>query len=233
MPDFGWQGANQCLNAQCVDYEIEGLGFCLRHVSRDDLPEAEAITGWRRCTWRTGRCHEIAVAGSEPPYCPMHVGMQHEAQQRRAAPGFAEQAQAERLAEIMTEHGLRLTNPPPVGDPLEALLKLADQVVELTAVMRDEVARLNMSDWRYAHNRVGEQIRTEVYLYERALERAAKILTSIAKLRIAEHKLELEREMAGVIQRAFGLALEDSGADLVGQAKARERLARELSPYIR
>lgn len=232
MPDFPWQGQDQCLNAQCTDFEIEGLGFCLRHVSRDDLPEAEAVTGWRRCTWRTGRCHEIAVQNSDPPYCPMHVGMQHEAQQRRASQGFVNEAEAEQLASIMTEHGHRLINPPRIGDPLEALLHLADQVVELCAVMRDRVSALEMSEWRYAHSRVGEQIRTEVFLYERALDRAAKVLTGIAKLRIAEHKLELEKEMASVIERALGIALEASGADLVGQHKAREVLARELAGYV-
>ena len=232
MTDFPWQGLRQCLHPQCLDFEIEGLGFCLRHVGKDDLAEAEAITGWRRCTWRTGRCHEIATVGSQPPYCPMHQNMQHEAQQRRASTGFVNQAEAEQLAQIMTEHGHRLINPPPIGDPLEALLRLADQVVELCAVMRDKAAELEMNKWRYAHDRAGEQIRTEIFLYERALDRAAKILINIAKLRIAEHKLELEREMATVIQRAFGLALEDSGADLVGQEKARQRLARELEPYL-
>jgi hypothetical protein len=228
---FGWQGAGECQARDCDDPEIAGLWFCLRHVPREDLAEAEAITGWRRCRWGRGRCREIAAPSSAEGYCPRHVAENHQASQRRTKGAFVEEAMEEQLAEVMTEHGQRLASPPAIGDPLEALLKLADQVVELCAIMRDRVSELNMDQWRYAHNRVGEQIRTEVYLYERALDRAGKMLVSIAKLRIAEHKVQLDAEMAAIIERALGLALEASGLDLVAQHKARETLSRELASY--
>jgi hypothetical protein len=227
---YPWEGTLRCGKAPegCPHAEIEGLGFCFLHIPAADLEEAELITGWRRCRWGRGRCHEIAAPGREPSYCPRHHQVEFESRNRRAGQGFVNEAMGEQLAAILAEHGEYLLHPPAIGDPLEALMTLADQIMAFCEILRQRVARLEMSQWRYAHDRAGEQVRTELYLYERALDRAGKHLTNIAKLRIREHKLELEREVITVIQRALGMALEASGLDLVGQQKAREVLAREL-----
>ena len=55
----------------------------------------------------------------------------------------------------------------------------------------------------------------------------------MAKLHIAEHRLELEKETVELLLTKLALALEDSGADLVGQQRARDRLSRELEPYLK
>jgi len=231
-----WQGDLPCLDARCADLEIEGLGYCLRHVPADSLAEAEAITGWHRCQWGRGHCREIATAQATREgawYCPMHVQEDITRRTRRTGGGQVNEDMETDLAAIMTEHGEALLHPPRIGDPLEALLLVADQMMALCDILRNKVATLAMSEWRYSHLRVGEQIRTEVYLYERALDRIGKHLVNIAKLRIAEHKLELDQELAGVVERALGIALEASGADLVGQDKARSVLARELAAYTK
>jgi hypothetical protein len=225
MTNQPWQSDRRC--GSCDDFEIAGLGYCLKHVSQEDLAEAEAITGWRRCTTR--RCREIATPTSDPATCPYHVQVRIEKGNRRAQPGFVNEAMAGQLAEILAEHGDHLLNPPPIGNPLDALEALAAEIVAFKQILAAKVATLSMDDWRYRHDRAGEQIRTELFLYERALDRCAKVLTNIAKLHIHEHRLELEREVAAMIERAFGLALEDSGADLIGQQRARDRLSQELA----
>jgi hypothetical protein len=222
-----WEGDRPCPgdHGKAVKREIEGLGYCIHHVPAEDLAEAEHITGLRRCR----RCTYLATTSSNPPLCPVHVRESLTGSDKRAGMGFIEWEVTELVGRIMTEHGDKLINPVPLGDPLDELLALAAEISAFRKILRDRIAQLEMHEWRYAHHRAGEQIRTEIVLYERALDRDAKILVSIAKLRIREHKLELDRELVAVIQRALGMALEASGLDLVGQQKAREILGRELA----
>lgn len=221
-----WEGFRRCEG--CEAWEIDGLGYCLRHVPIEDLAEAEAVTGMRRCR----KCSEVATAKSDPPACPFHVAERTERNgpaTNRASTGFIESAMAEQMGEIMTEHGERLLHPPAVGDPLDELIRLVEEFKEFKQILRERLARLNMDEWRYAHNRVGEQIRTEVFLYERALERLARLLIGIAKLKIKEHQAAIETEMVGKIERALLIALAASDATPMGQQRARDVLVRELA----
>jgi hypothetical protein len=218
-----WEGEQKC--GSCGKQEIDGLGFCIHHVPDEDLPEAEGITGLVRCR----QCSYLAVEHTNPPTCPEHSTPQT----RRASTGFIESTMADRMAQILSEHGDYLMNPPPGGNPLDGLLDLRDEVTAFKEILRIKVSTMPMDVWRYANDRVGEQIRTELYLYERAIDRLAKLLINIAKLHIAEHRLELERETLELLLTKLALALEDSGADLVGQARAKERLAAELEPYLK
>lgn len=218
-----WEGTSRC--GSCGKFEIDGLGFCIHHVPAEDLAEAEGITGLRRC----GRCTYLAVEGTNPPTCPEHSTQQT----RRAAPGFIEADMADRMTQILAEHGDHLLNPPSIGSPLDALMQIADEMGALRDILRAKIATMPMDQWRYRSDRVGEQMRTELYLYERAIERLAKLLVSVAKLHIAEHRLELEKETVELLLTKLALALEDSGADLVGQQRAKDRLSRELEPFIK
>jgi hypothetical protein len=133
-----------------------------------------------------------------------------------------------RLAEILAEHGERLLHPPSIGDPLDALERLADELWAFKQILTEKIATLRIEDWRYRHDRVGEQIRTELYLYERALDRVAKHLVNIAKLHIREHKARVENDIITKIDRALTMALQASGLDLAGQGSAHTVLIREL-----
>lgn len=218
-----WEGEQRC--GSCGKFEIDGLGFCIHHVPAEDLLEAQGITGLIRCT----HCPYLAVEGTNPPTCPEHSTLQTS----RASSGFIESEMADRMAQILAEHGSHLLNPPSIGNPLDALMQIADEMGALRDILRVKVAAMPMDQWRYRNDRVGEQIRAELYLYERAIERLAKLLVSVAKLHIAEHRLELEKETVELLLTKLALALEDSGADLVGQQRARDRLSRELEPYLK
>jgi hypothetical protein len=81
---------------------------------------------------------------------------------------------------------------------------------------------------RYAHSKIGEQLRAEILLYERALERYATILLNIAKLNIADRLATVEEKQIQAIETALDAALNETGLDLVGQDKARKALRRHL-----
>lgn len=90
----------------------------------------------------------------------------------------------------------------PVGDPLSELLVLASEVVsfkDATSVLVNELE----DRIRFTDNKGSEQLRSEVVVYERAVERCGKLLESIARLniedrlaRVSERQSEL---LAGVI----------------------------------
>jgi hypothetical protein len=67
-----------------------------------------------------------------------------------------------------------------------------------------------------------------VVLYERALERLATCLINIIKLGIEDRLATIEKKQVQAIEQALVLALEASGSDLDGQARARKVLIREL-----
>jgi hypothetical protein len=82
---------------------------------------------------------------------------------------------------------------------------------------------------RSAHAKVGEQLRSEILLYERAQERLAKILLDIGKLGIEQMLARIDAAQYQMIERAFDLALERTGLDLVAQDDVRSVLRRELT----
>lgn len=74
---------------------------------------------------------------------------------------------------------------------LERMVEAIDRVLEFEQATQRLVADLDPSDWRYEDRRGGEQIRSEVVLYERALDRTANVLHQISKMAIAEKMVSL------------------------------------------
>jgi hypothetical protein len=133
------------------------------------------------------------------------------------------------MAAIMAESGERLISPRQLGNPLVELLQLAGEMAEWKDILRDLVIALaGRQQWRIAHNRVGEQLRAEVLLFERAQERYAKILLDIQRAGIEAKLAQLEERQVQAVEQALTMALQASGLDLLGQDKARKVLAREL-----
>ena len=88
-------------------------------------------------------------------------------------------------------------------------------MAEWKDIMRDIVMYL-MSEQRIrsAHNRVGEQLRAEVMLFERAQERYARILLDIQKAGIEARLAAIEERQAEIVERALSLALAKAVAGL-------------------
>jgi hypothetical protein len=216
----------------CGEREIEGLGFCLHHVPDEDLAEAEAVTGFFRCRIRFGQpdaCRNYAVKATSPPCCNVHGATIGGTRGKGTARKVVEGRVTDRLVAIMGEHGDRLLNPGPAPDPLTGLLQLADEMNEWRLIMRDVVAYLLDRDRiRSAHDRVGEQLRAEVLLYERAIERLAQLWERIIKLGIEARMAKIEDIQVQAIETALDTALAASGLGLVEREKARGALRREL-----
>jgi hypothetical protein len=232
-----WEGDVPCLGVTnsgrpCGEKEIAGLEYCLHHIPDDLLDEAEEITGIRRCRHHfleEDACRYFATQGTEPPMCKNHGANTGSYQSKIAAGRVVEGRAVDRLAEIMAENGDRLLTAPPVEDPLGELLNLAGEIREMKEILRRVVAYLFSQDRvRYAHNKIGEQLRSEILLYERALERYATILLNIAKLNIADRLATVEEKQILAIETALDKALNEAGLDLVGQDKARKALRRHL-----
>ena len=216
----------------CRNHEIDGLGFCLRHLPDDLLEEGEQLARMHRCHhgWPGPEaCHIVATSGTDPPRCKAHGANPGSVLSKRASTNVVEGRVQDRMAAIMAESGDRLLNPRRLGNPLVELLHLAAEMAEWKDIMRDIVMYL-LSEQRIrsAHNRVGEQLRAEVMLFERAQERYAKILLDIQRAGIEQRLLAIEEAQARMVEQALTAALTASGLDLLGQDRARQVLRREL-----
>jgi hypothetical protein len=114
-----------------------------------------------------------------------------------------------------------------VDNPLSALSQLAGEVLLWKDILRDHVIGLK-DKLRYAGFQGAEQIRGEVLLYERALDRTITVLATIAKLNIDERLAAIAEDQARMVERALVAALEESGATPEQQRRASEALPRHL-----
>ncbi|MFR0358638.1 hypothetical protein [Streptomyces sediminimaris] len=114
----------------------------------------------------------------------------------------------------------------PVADPLEALLKLAGEVL---AWQRATAGLVNQLDSiRYPGGNGTEQLRSEVVLYERAMDRAVNVLAAIARLNIDERLVAVTERQADAVVSAINAALEAAGVSGVEAEAARKAAARHL-----
>ena len=159
-----------------------------------------------------GPCHGAAVTGSDS--CRMHLG-------EAAAPVIAEaklQEQAERL--------LYQRDAPPVTDPLSALQRLAGRAAAWEDIIGEKVNE--MRSIRYSTEEGGEQLRAEIAVMERAMDRLGRLLVDIAKLNIEERLAGIRKQTLDMMERALDAALEASGTGLDGKQKAREAFRRNI-----
>lgn len=98
---------------------------------------------------------------------------------------------------------------PPVDDPLTELSRLAGQVVAWKDALADKVNQL--TSIRYEDAKMAEQLRSEVALFERALDRCNTVLVSIAKLGIDERLARISELQADIVVRAIDAALRAAG----------------------
>lgn len=217
---------------QCGNMEVAGLEYCVQHVPDDLLEEAEDITGMFRCRYNFGEddaCRQLAVKGTDPIRCKNHGANAGSVQWKQAQHRQVEDKITDIYRQIMNEQGERLLHPERIGDPLIELLELAAEMGEFRTIMREQVAELiKKGNLGYSHTKVGEQLRYQGVLYERALERFAKILLDISKLNIQDRLAGVQEQTAAMLERALDAALEESGVGLDGISGARKAFRRHL-----
>lgn len=107
----------------------------------------------------------------------------------------------------------------PITDPLRALQELAGQVVEWKNALAD---RVSLHQLRYESNISTEQIRGEVQLLERAMDRCNTVLATIAKLNIDERLARIDEATAVMVVRAIEAGLASAGVSGPAAVRARE-----------
>lgn len=156
------------------------------------------------------RCGQRALPGMN--VCHFHGGK---------APNSIRAAN-ERIAEAEAQNWLGAIEVPPMEDPLQALMDLAAEVWAAKEFFKAKIESL-----RYEHH-AGEQLRAEVALYERALDRCMKVLGEITRLGIAERRARIQEAQAVLILRAFERVLDALELSPEQRVTATQVVPREL-----
>jgi hypothetical protein len=184
----------------------------------------------RRCrakSKRSGeRCRRFPIPGGV--VCHIHGGAAPaaRAKARERMVVAAARADAERL--LTYEAVDRMT------DPLEALGRLA---VEALAMKEALASRVNaLASLRYSAAGAGtEQLRAEVALYERALDRSAKFLDMLARNNFEERRIQLSeaqgQQLAAVIRAVLERLLLTSEQQELVPVVVPEELRRVISSW--
>lgn len=115
----------------------------------------------------------------------------------------------------------------PVANPLEALQALAGRALALEQAIGEMVNNLK-GDLRYDTETGGEQLRAEVAVLERAMDRCGRLLVDIAKLNIEERMARVTELQIKMVEKAFNLALRDMALPPERQKEARQAFGRHL-----
>jgi hypothetical protein len=143
--------------------------------------------------------------------CRSHGGgIRHvrEAADRR----YAEQQVRGKLAKLIDTGAM-------IDDPLTELSKLATEAVLWKDIMAQQVAGL--AEYRYEDVRGSEQLRSEIAMFERAMDRCNTILVGIAKLNIDDRLMAIKEYQVERVLGAIDAALTHAGvpAELIAPAK--------------
>lgn len=132
-----------------------------------------------------------------------------------------------RLAEQSIRRELAQIGVASVDDPFTELSRLAGEVVSFKNRLAEKVNELTAL--RYEASGAGtEQLRSEVVLFERALDRCAAVLGMITKLGIDERMARVSERQAEAMKRALDAALAAAGLSGPAAVEARRVIAREL-----
>jgi hypothetical protein len=96
----------------------------------------------------------------------------------------------------------------PMANPVEALLSLASEVEGWRDYLAAKVGELEQADWRRDH-RAGEQLHATIALYERSMDRAARILVDLGKLGIQDRLARLQEQQVHMLLSVIQAVLAD------------------------
>lgn len=131
--------------------------------------------------------------------CKLHGGASPQARRK----------QAERVLEAQVQHAIEGMDVKPVENPLTALSMLAGEIIAWKDLMATHVAALK-DRLRYEGEHA-EQIRGEVLLYERSMDRAVAVLAQIARLKIDERLAAINEAQVKTMSRILEGTLDKLG----------------------
>ena len=183
-----------------------------------DLPDHTRCTARTKASGGTARCGQPRMQGTT--VCRMHGGS---ARQVRSAAG-------RRLAADKARRALDEIEVREVENPLDELRRLTGEVVAWKDALASHVAALE-DRFRFTDDKGAEQLRAEVALYERALDRAGKFLELWARLgldaMLAQLRVRVTEAQAAAMSRgldayrlAAGVDDAEHRAGLAAMAKA-------------
>lgn len=172
---------------------------------------------WSRSKKTGAQCGRPAATGQH--VCRFHGG---NAPQALKAAG-RRVAEAELTASVTRQ--LARLDVAPVDNPLTALAELAGQVVAFKDALADRVNQL--SEIRYQAG-AGEQIRAEIVLYERALDRCNNVLSSMGRLNIDDRLARVNERQVETLIGAVDALLAYLGVSGDKAVEAKRFLARKL-----
>jgi hypothetical protein len=164
-----------------------------------------------------GNCRRPAGWGTDHPgtgQCKLHGG---------CMPNNRASAIGQQAAKLLYRHDAT-----PVTDPLEALQRLAGRALALEETIGKLVNDLTSIRYESGGESSSEQLRAEVAVLERAMDRCGKLLVDIAKLNIEERMARVTEAQAAMVQEAFRKTLGEMGMAPEQQRDAQARLGRHL-----
>lgn len=97
---------------------------------------------------------------------------------------------------------------------LEKMLEAFDRVIAFEHATGKLMENLNPSDWRYTDRTGSEQIRSEVVLYERAMDRTARVLKDISKMALDSKIVSLGKAQTELMVRILMSTINELGLDV-------------------
>lgn len=182
------------------------------------------MTALQRCSAKTkrGPCKHYPMKGQK--VCFVHGG---------SSPQAKRKAQ-ERLAEERAQKMLsKLGRPDPVTDPIGELQQVAGEATAWSQLLRDKVLALE-GDFRYEHDKTGEQIRGEVQVYSNALRQTADVLARIISLDLEANRLRLEEAKVLILVKALDQVLGSRELNLTSEQRAfaQKQLMKRLEKHV-
>lgn len=86
-----------------------------------------------------------------------------------------------------------------LDNPLIALQQLAAEVLAFKDFARDKVLELQDTEWDYEDKKGTEEIRAIIQLYERGMDRAARLLADMGKLNLDERLVQISERQGELV----------------------------------
>jgi hypothetical protein len=112
----------------------------------------------------------------------------------------------------------------PVDDPFTELRRVGALTLQWMEACQESISKLR--DYRYESEHGGEQLRSDVAMFERSIDRSATLLGVLAKLGLDERQVAVAESKANMLLRALEAGLAEHGitgpaAEAIKQATGR------------
>lgn len=111
---------------------------------------------------------------------------------------------------------------------LEKMLEAFDRVLSFEQATATLMRDLDPSDWRYQDRTGSEQLRSEVALYERAMDRTARVLKDISKMALDDKIVSLGKAQTELMVRILTATINELDLDVRQIDQARHVLLDKL-----